>query len=303
VSLGVKLALSKKLRAYVLLVKSRAPAIIAFPLATTVGCLVASRGFPPVLSATVVIMSVLAIATCVYAYNDVIDTEMDKLNPIKRSRPLPSGKVSKEEAMSLVYLAGFIGIALNLLHAYMYAKLETFLLIIVYMGLFLAYSNPQIRLKKRFLFKEGTIATGLLVSTFIGGITAGFISWGVIFQGFFFFFGTFVIYSTFVDFNDIYEDKKYGMKTLAMVLEWKTRIEIAILFILTVMIITTLAYAQLGFNLIFPVIVVAACLLFMRFLIPILNGFERLKYNRAYKSMYYFWMLMQTALIIGSFII
>jgi len=291
----MELTLTGLARAYYLLLKSRAPAIIAFPLAAAVGCLVSSRGFPPIPSAIVVVLSLVAVATCVYAYNDIIDAEMDRLNPVKKNRPLPSGRVSKEQAMSLVYLAGIVGIGLGL-----FTKPEVLLLVTIYMILFLTYSNPKTRLKKKFLLKEGTIATGLLVSTLIGGITAGQISWGVIFQGLFFFFGTFVIYSTFVDFNDIYEDRRHGMKTLAMVLKWKTRMEMAILYTLTIMVTTTLAYSQLGFNLVFPIIVVAACFLFLRFLFPILNGFEKLKYDRALRSMYYFWMLMQSALVIGS---
>lgn len=291
----MELTLTNIASAYYLSIKSRAPAIIAFPLAATVGCLVSSHGLPPIPSAIAVVLSLVAIATCVYVYNDITDAEMDKLNPVKKHRPIPSGKVSKEQAMSLVYVSGIVGIGLSL-----FTKPEILLLLATYMILFLAYSNPKIRLKKRFLFKEGTIAIGLLVSTLIGGITAGRITWGVIFQGLFFFFGTFIIYSTFVDFNDIYEDRIHGMKTLAMVLKWKTRIEMAILYALAIMITTTLAYSQLGFNLVFPIIVVAACLLFLRFLIPILNGFEKMKYDRALKSMYYFWVLMQSALVIGS---
>jgi len=282
-------------REYALLVKSRGRSLIAYPLATVVGCLVASHGLPPMLPTALVLVSLFLVATCVYIYNDLIDSEMDGLNQKKQLRPIPSGKVSNRDAMNLVFLTGLAGIALGL-----FTKLEVFVLLSVFTVLFLSYSNPKIRLKRRFIIKEGTVAAGLLISTLMGGAIAGAISLGVVFQGLFFFSGTFVIYSIFVDYNDVEEDRKYGIKTLAIELGWKTKMEMAIFYLLTVMIIVTLTYSNFGFNVIFPIMIVGACLLFLRFLVPIINSFEKIKYDKAMKSMFAYWMLIQTALIIGS---
>lgn len=291
-----KMTIINALRDYAHLVKSRGRSLFTYPMTLVIGYLVSSHSLPPVYPTSLAVLSLFIVSTSVYIYNDIIDSEMYKLNPTKRNRPLPSGKIPIEEAMKLVYVAALIGTAISL-----FTTLEVFLLITFFLVLFLSYSNPRIRLKKKIIMKEGTVAIGLLISTFIGGILAGAITLGVIFQGMFFFFGTFIIYPIFVDYQDREEDQKYGMKTLAIILGWKTKMEMAIFYILTVMVVGTLAYSNLGFNVIFPVMVVGSCLLFLRFLIPIINGFEKLRYTKAMKSMFVFWMIIQTALIVGSF--
>ena len=289
------LKLSKIPRTHAVLFKSRLEKIWPWPWWTGVGLLVASHGSPPLLPTVFVIVSMLTIATCVYVYNDVMDLEMDKLNPEKLNRPLPSGKVSKKEAISIVYLNGFVGIALSL-----FINIETFLLCAIYIVLFLAYSNPHIRLKKKFLLKEVTLSMGCLLSTFIGGMAAGTISASVIFSGVFLFVFGILGSAAFADVPDITEDKKYGVKTLAMVLGWKTRIEMVILFVLVIMTLTPLTYVQLGLNIVFPIMVVASCFLFLRFLFTLLNRFERSTHMRATYIAFTFSMLVQIALILGS---
>jgi len=280
---------------YTLLVRKRLNKIFPWPWFTAASILIASRGLPPLLPAIITIVSMFAIATCVYIYNDVIDLEMDKLNTEKLDRPLPSGKVSIKKAKSVVILGGFIGTGLSLL-----VNLKTFLLCVAYLTLFWAYSYPRIRLKKRFLLKEGTLAMGGILSSLIGGMAVGSVSAAVTFWGIFLFVTPFVVLPTFADFQDIKEDKEYGIKSLAMVWSWKTKIEIIILYILVVMIITPVSYMQLGLNIIFPIVVVASCLLFLRFIFPLLSRYEYKPWSRAYKAVHGFWILMQVALILGS---
>lgn len=281
--------------AYAQLVRTRVSKIFIWPWVTAISLLIANHGFPPLLPAITTIASMWAIATCVYLYNDVIDIEMDKLNPEKRNRPLPSGKVSIREALNIVYLNGLIGIVLSLL-----VNLKTFLLCMTFMVLFLAYSYPGIRLKKKFLLKEVTLAIGAIITFLIGGMV-GEVTSGLIFSAVYFFIFTLIISPALVDVPDIKEDREYGVKSLAMVLSWKTRMEIVILFLLVTMTITPLTYVQLGFNVVLPIILVAACLLFLRFLIPLLSGFEQKAFRKTYKVMYGFWMLVQLGLVLGSF--
>jgi len=294
--MGTGLPSSKILKAYATLIRQRISKIFIWPWVTAISLLIANHGFPPILPAVVTIASMWAIATCVYIYNDVIDLEMDKLNPEKLNRPLPSGKVSIKDAMNIVYLNGLVGMVLSLL-----VNLKTFLLCMAFMALSLAYSYPRIRLKKRFLLKEGTLAVGAVITFLIGGIVTGSVTSGLIFSAVYFFIFTLIISPALVDVPDIKEDKEHGVKSLAMVLSWKTRMEIVILFLLVTMTITPLTYVQLGFNVIFPITVVAACLLFLRFLFPLLSGFEQTAFRRTYKVMYGFWMLVQAGLVFGSF--
>ena len=287
--------LPKLLGSYALLVRKRINKIFGWPWSTAVGLLIASHGSPPILPAAIIIVSMFSIATCVYIYNDIVDIEVDKKNPEKLDRPLPSGRVSKKEAMRFVLLAGFVGMALSLL-----VNLKTFLLCVAYITLFWAYSFPRIRLKKKFLLKEGTIAVCGFFASVIGGMSVGSISAGVIFWGIFLFMYSFVILPTFGDYQDIKEDKEDGVKSIAILWNWKIKIEMVILFLLVVMTITPLTYVQLGLNVIFPIVVVASCLLFLRLIFPLLSRYEYKPWSRAYKAVHGYWILIQVALILGS---
>ncbi|NQU57176.1 MAG: decaprenyl-phosphate phosphoribosyltransferase [Rhodospirillales bacterium] len=52
------------------------------------------------------------ISSAVYCLNDVVDIERDRLHPTKQTRPLPSGAISRIQALALalvLFLAGIIG--------------------------------------------------------------------------------------------------------------------------------------------------------------------------------------------------
>jgi len=157
-------------------------------------------------------------------------------------------------------------------------------------------------LKKRFLVKEFTIALGTILITFAGGNTLGTIPLAVIFSGIFLFVGMFVGLPTFTDVLDTKEDSESGVKTLAIVLSWKTRVELLILFVLIIMTITPFTYTYLQLNIIFPIIVVASCLLFLRFLFPLISHLDLhgTNFQRALKSSYVYFLSVQFALILGS---
>jgi len=282
-------------RAYVLQVKSRKTEIFMWSWAIVVGCLIAGRGFPPVLPTILTALSMLAIATAVYTYNDVTDIELDRLNPIKKNRAVPSGKISVKEAMAIVYTSGFVGVILSF-----FTNLKTFLLLMLWTALFLLYSNSRIRLKKRFLLKEGTIGIGFFLASLIGGMAVGSVSPAVIFSGIFFAAFVFLGFPAFRDTTDMKEDKLYGVKSLAVLLDWKAKLEMVILFILAVMTLTPLTYVRFNLNVIFPIVVVASSFLILRFLFPLLNRFEQTNYQRAYRFLFGFFLASQIALILGS---
>jgi len=295
--LGVSSILNP-LREYGLVMRARVNKVWFFPWIAAVGLLIASRGFPPPTLAVKIIVSMFATATCIYVYNDVTDTEFDKFKKFQSKRfdrPLVSGKVSKKRAMYIALLNGIIGIFLGLL-----INLKTFLLILAFMSLGLAYSVPFIRLKKRIVFKEATIAVGLLLTCLAGGMSTGSTSMAVLFSGAFLSILAFTLVPAFSDQLDIEEDKIGGGKTLAIVLKWKTRVEIVIFSLLVLMTLTPLTYARLGFNVILPIFVVALCLLSLRFLFPLLSHFEDITYRKAYKAVYGFYALLPIALVLGS---
>jgi decaprenyl-phosphate phosphoribosyltransferase len=43
-------------------------------------------------------------SSAVYIINDILDIEFDKLHPVKKYRPLPSGKISKQSALGILFI-------------------------------------------------------------------------------------------------------------------------------------------------------------------------------------------------------
>ena len=288
-------SISDGMKAYVLLINERK--MKAFPWAwwAAVGALVAGRGFPPLFPSVVIVVAMLLIAISVYIYNNVTDLEMDKLNPIKVNRPLPSGAVTTRQAMSLVYIFGAVGIALTFL-----TNLTTILLVLLYISLAIFYSHPRIRFKNRFVLKEFTMAIGCFLAVLIGSMATGMVNMGVIFSGTFLFAIAMVASITFIDVPDMEEDRKYGVKTLTMLFKWKTKVEMMIIAVLILMTLTPLTYVNLGFNTVFPIIVIIACLIFLRQLFPLLNKFDNTRFWKGYKWSYRFFILVNIAAILGS---
>lgn len=239
----------------------------------------------------------IGISICVYSFNDVNDMDMDKANKTKSMRPLPSGKVTVKEILSLSLISGLIGLSLALLYS-----TSAFLLSATYITLGIAYSQHPIRLKKRFILKEVTTVIGLFISFLIGGTAVGTIPWSVLAGASIMLMYFFAVYPLFADAGDIESDKMYGCKTLAMVLKWKTKVEIAIGVTIAIMTTTTLAYANLGLNVICPIIVCAACLLFLRYLFPLLTSQEG-KYvlvaGRFYRIL---GLIIQAGFVVGSLV-
>ncbi len=235
----------------------------------------------------------LGIAISVYIYNDVTDLEMDRLNPEKRNRPLPSGKVTVKEAMRLIYVSGFMGLALSLL-----VNVETFLLCTVFMALFFIYSFPRIHLKKKFIIKEGTLAIGSFLVCIIGGVATSVVTVPVIFLGIFLFIYMYV--GTPIDASlDLVEDTKYGCKTLAMVVPWKRLVQMFMVFLLALMISMPLTYQYLGFNILFPIVIVLSSGLSLYLLYPLL-GKEKLSSQKELLSLYIPWITAQVGVILGT---
>jgi len=274
------------------LILSRGRKIFVYPITALIAILVESRGEPPIINTVLTVGALLAAAISVYVYNDITDLEMDRLNPQKKDRPLILGKVTVKEAMRLVYFSGFVGLALSLLMG-----IEAFLLCIAYIALFLIYSHPRIHLKKRFLLKEITIASGSSFSCLFGGVAVGSISAPIIFL-MMFYFGYAMVGIAIEEISDVAEDEKYGCKTLAMVLSWKRMVKMFVFFLLVILVLSPLIYRQLGFNTLFPIGMVLMCGLSLYLIFPYLNRYEENK--RIMLSLYIPWIMTGISVLLGS---
>lgn len=264
---------------------------------TILGAMVASRCNPSPAALINVSFAIIATALCVYSFNDVKDIKMDKAHPTKSQRPLPSGKVTVKEVLSLSLIGGFIGLSLALLN-----NVITLLLSAAYIMLGIVYSQQPIRLKERFILKEATTATGLFLAILMGGSAVGTISLPILLVGGLTFVYLFAFYPLFVDEEDVEIDRIHGCKTLAMVLRWKRRVEIAIGIVIAVMTLVTLTYANFGFNVICPIIVSTTCLLFLRYLFPLLTSQDSKNTLRARRVYRFLGLAMQASFILGSIV-
>jgi len=103
------------------------------------------------------------LSSAVYLINDVIDAEKDKLHPVKRDRPIASGKVSKRMAMT-----AFGGLVLgSFLSALLLEKTGEFLcLLLAYLALNVVYT---FFLKRMVVADVVSLAVGFLIRVQAGG--------------------------------------------------------------------------------------------------------------------------------------
>lgn len=105
------------------------------------------------------------VASAIYIINDYIDIEADQKHPVKRHRPLATGKVSKKNALFCMAGLLFIGFCLAFYLSEMF-----FGIIALYFLLNLAYSFG---LKNVSILDILIVASGFLFRTLAGGILVG----------------------------------------------------------------------------------------------------------------------------------
>ena len=287
---------SNILKSFGILIKSRVEAIFIWSWLTAITCLVVGRGFPPLTPTLKTIFAMVFMSMSMYLFNDVIDAEMDSYNEMKSKRPIPSGKVSKEDTMKLVYIAGVLGLGLLLS-----VNLYSFLFGALYVMTLIGYSHPSIRFKKRFLLNETFYFTCFLYAGLMASYAvAGAPSLPGLFAAII--FGAFIttLKPLFGDSTDMEEDRQFGMRHLGVVLSWKAKIQMMILVVLFIMTITPLTYVRLGFNVILPIFIVAASLLYLRMMFPIMNNYDKVIVMRAKKFTHVYFFLLQILILVSS---
>lgn len=280
----------------VMLLKARKREIFGWMWCVVVTCLIATKGFPPLVPTIMSLAAVFFITASVYVYNDVIDIDADKINKFKSYRPLPSGKVQVKDALKFVYICGFVGLAISF-----FLGLYAFVFTLLYFFLFFFYSYPKIHFKRRFLFKEIIITSGTLLMTLIGSYAvSGTLSFTAFFASLITMIFLFTGQPALNDTLDIEADVYQGVKSLASILSWKRKIQLFITGVLIIMTLTPLTYVQFGFNMLLPIYTVAGGLVFLRFLFPITESFELVYYTKIKKGVYVFAILLQLFSIFGS---
>lgn len=114
-----------------------------------------------VISSIIVFFEFCFIASCIYIINDIVDIDKDRLHPKKKNRPIASGTVSINTAKVFVLILLALACAL----AYISGKFYSFIMIVIYFILNLAYSFA---LKRIALVDVFVIAIGFLMRIYAG---------------------------------------------------------------------------------------------------------------------------------------
>jgi len=264
-----------------------------------IGLMFASQGIPPPITALKAIGVMISITIFVYALSDAMDADLDKFSSIKSKRPIPSGMMTKRQALLLSILGGIVSVSLSIT-----INFWTTIFTLVSLGLGFSYSVPPIRLKRRFLMKEITLSTGLIVSILVGSAAAGRIPSSLFLPGLSFAICGIALYPTFYDALDIQADRREGCKTIAMILSQKRRLELSTFGLLVIMVTTTMTYGYFSLNIICPILIVFGGLLFLRYIFPLLmkpeKEYEEEAIEKTASILRVFAFLSQLGFILGS---
>lgn len=105
------------------------------------------------------------ISGCVYILNDYIDREADRVHPVKRLRPIASGRLNPKTALSF---GGFL-LVLSLGLAYLLQPLFSLLLLLF----FVINVSYSLRLKHIVIIDIMAIASGFVLRALGGGLIIG----------------------------------------------------------------------------------------------------------------------------------
>lgn len=114
-----------------------------------------------------VFLAFCLVASSIYIFNDLMDIDFDKQHPIKKNRPIPSGKISKTEA----YILSIILVITSLIISFN-SSFQVGCVILCYFILNLFYS---IKLKNFALIDVTIISIGFNLRVLAGGLACAIV--------------------------------------------------------------------------------------------------------------------------------
>ena len=107
-----------------------------------------------------------ALSSCSYLFNDIMDVNNDRLHPVKKNRPLASGKLPLNRAAELAFLLGFFGLILSIL-----ISIPFFIVSLLFILLHIFYS---VLFKKHAVFDIFGISLSFILRAYAGEVLTGF---------------------------------------------------------------------------------------------------------------------------------
>ena len=171
----LSLSIRDVFNSFILCVRSRPIVFFVYSLPTFWSYLIVSwgTGWFSFFDVLILFFSVSSMALSVYFFNDLSDLEDDLKNqelgnPAQTLRVLGRDRISESQFKQFIIFTGFFGLVL----AY-WINFTVFILQVLNLILGYLYSAEPIRLKKRFLMKQFTIALGTTFCILIGAVAGG----------------------------------------------------------------------------------------------------------------------------------
>jgi 4-hydroxybenzoate polyprenyltransferase len=252
------------------------------------------------IEALILFFSVSSIALGVYFFNDLSDLEDDLKNqelgnPAQALRVLGRNGVSESRFKQYIIITGILGLVLAYSINYTVFILQVLNLILGYL-----YSAEPVRLKKRFLMKQFTIALGTTFCILIGAVAGGGVTSATLYMGIIHFIVNMGI-NPILDVRDIRGDRIMGIRTIPVVLgpEATVRLYFASFFFMGLA--TFLGYSQLGLNTALPILVSLILVAWLYVSIPLLKKWNDpiFLHSHIIKRVVPFYCIMQLVTWIG----
>lgn len=187
------------------------------------------------------------------AINDYFDYKIDKINMPKR--PLPSGRISRKNALHLFWIVSITGLVLSYFvnPAFLAIALFNFIVSSLY-----AWKLKKMAIKGIFVAYLGSSV--FIAAPFISGFPSSFLNSALLLLILISFFGT-LSRQLLMDIRDMEGDKKAGAKTLPLIFGKKAARIAASLFLLIAASLLVLPYLQKMVSVYYLIFAVPAILL------------------------------------------
>jgi len=294
----------KVIKQFVICVKSRRIVIMIYSWLAIIGLCIVYRGFPPLMLAVKLFFAMTGMALGMYLWNDVCDFTQDMVTKNlgdfdPSGRPLGRGLVSKRRMGIFSALLVAMGLTASAM-----INIEVLLIQLAFLVVFSIYSTEPIRLKRIFLWKQVTVATGGAIACLSAGLAAGNITIQLLYLT-----GLFVLFTVgvnpLVDLRDIDSDRAGGVKTVPIVWGPGATIRLALATFTAAAATTWIGFYGLGFNIALPIIGTIVLIAFTYVMYPILGHLSDEEYyeysvKRIYTRGMPLFFILQIAVPVGS---
>jgi geranylgeranylglycerol-phosphate geranylgeranyltransferase len=285
-------SIGSKIQPVYALVKSRAQRGLVFTCTTIIALLLSSSLQPSPLHLVLLPIITMFSTLSIYLMNDLVDIKIDKIN--SPTRPLASGAVKKQDALKLVIGLGIGSIAIASL-----VSALTVYLTITYLLIGVLYSIPKISLKDRSFAKTIMIAIGGLITSLIGSSFSGLFEERSTIAAITFMTLIFVT-SPINDLADYSGDKKYGKRTIPIVIGKKNTVLLAIILPFMIAGFFWFFHTQYNFGILTPVAITVLSFFALRILKSIYNNRDDQKHVRIkHKKLVFLHYGLQLAFLVG----